>query len=374
MPKRGSIRVVDANKQNKVAKLDEDLNSSVPVSGLNQEIAKALQELGEFEKNVNGQIYKYNAYHKAAYSIAHCPVKINSGTKAMDLDGVGKKIASRIDEFVEFGKIKELEEMKHSDYFKSVSELNRVLGIGPAHARKFYREGVRKIEDLNDRKDELTHEQQLGLKYFQDFEKKIPREEVEKIEKLVIDVVERLDDKYVVTVCGSYRRGLPFSNDIDILITHPLFVSKSWAKSNAIDPEVSDHIVQYKKSPKFLLSKIIDKLIEIKFLSHDIIAFGDTKFMGICSLNNKSPFKRIDIRIFPHDEYYPALLYYTGSFTFNHEMRKLALQKGYTLNEYSLRKVAPNGVAGKPLHIKSERDIFDYLEMDYKRPNERNMD
>ena len=56
----------------------------------------------------------------------------------------------------------------------------------PAHARKFYREGVRKIEDLNDRKDELTHEQQLGLKYFQDFEKKIPREEVEKIEVIFL--------------------------------------------------------------------------------------------------------------------------------------------------------------------------------------------
>ncbi len=68
------------------------------------------------------------------------------------------------------------------------------------------------------------------------------------------------------------------------------------------------------------------------------------------------------------------MLYYTGSQTFNHEMRKHALEKGFTLNEYSLRRVDANGRAGKPLHIKSEKEIFDYLEMDYKRPDERNMD
>jgi DNA polymerase beta len=55
-------------------------------------------------------------------------------------------------------------------------------------------------------------------------------------------------------------------------------------------------------------------------------------------------------------------------------MRKHALEKGFTLNEYSLRRVDANGRAGKPLHIKSEKEIFDYLEMDYKRPDERNMD
>ncbi|CAF4547958.1 unnamed protein product, partial [Rotaria socialis] len=31
------------------------------------------------------------------------------------------------------------------------------------------------------------------------------------------------------------------------------------------------------------------------------------------------------------------------------------------------------GTLSKPLPVTSERDIFDYLQMDYKEPHERNM-
>jgi hypothetical protein len=39
----------------------------------------------------------------------------------------------------------------------------------------------------------------------QDFNKKIPREEVEAIFEKVRTVVEALDESYVVTACGSFR-------------------------------------------------------------------------------------------------------------------------------------------------------------------------
>lgn len=58
---------------------------------------------------------------------------------------------------------------------------------------------------------------------------------------------------------------------------------------------------------------------------------------------------------------------------FNKNMRKIALEKGFTLNEYSLRKLGDGGFAGKALDINSEKDIFDYLGMDFKTPEERNM-
>ena len=57
---------------------------------------------------------------------------------------------------------------------------------------------------------------------------------------------------------------------------------------------------------------------------------------------------------------------------FNHEMRKLALTKGFTLNEYSLRPINEEGVPGKPLDVNSEEDIFNYLDLEYKLPEERN--
>jgi DNA polymerase beta len=58
---------------------------------------------------------------------------------------------------------------------------------------------------------------------------------------------------------------------------------------------------------------------------------------------------------------------------FNQHMRKIALEKGYTLNEYSLRKIGATGMPGKALKVTSEEDIFHYLGMDFKKPEERNL-
>lgn len=48
-------------------------------------------------------------------------------------------------------------------------------------------------------------------------------------------------------------------------------------------------------------------------------------------------------RILPHDQYYCALLYFTGSDVFNKNMRAHALEQGFTLNEYTLRPLGSTG-------------------------------
>lgn len=48
-------------------------------------------------------------------------------------------------------------------------------------------------------------------------------------------------------------------------------------------------------------------------------------------------------RLIPHDQYYCALLYFTGSDIFNKNMRAQALEVGFTLNEYTLRPLGSTG-------------------------------
>lgn len=80
---------------------------------------------------------------------------------------------------------------------------------------------------------------------------------------------------------------------------------------------------------------------------------------GVCKLadeeDKKYPYRRIDIRIIPHDQYYCALLYFTGSDAFNRDMRTVALEKGFTLNEYSIRPIGSTGegflTVTKRLHV-----------------------
>jgi hypothetical protein len=117
---------------------------------------------------------------------------------------------------------------------------------------------------------------------------------------LISREVRLIDEKYTTTVCGSFRRGADSSGDIDILITHPTYffliyslvtslkyfnnidfflsyVSGSYSKERS-DLNLENLIVQSKKSPKSLLDKIINRLVNIGFI-HDTISFGDTKYM-----------------------------------------------------------------------------------------------
>lgn len=68
-----------------------------------------LIELADFEKNINRNIHKYNAYRKAAATLANHPTRITSGAEAKKLPGVGDKISKKIDEFLQTGKVLKLE-------------------------------------------------------------------------------------------------------------------------------------------------------------------------------------------------------------------------------------------------------------------------
>ncbi|CAH0406968.1 unnamed protein product [Chilo suppressalis] len=321
----------------------------------NADFCEFLIELAEYERNVNRNIHKYNAYRKAASVLAAHHKRIESGDEAKKLNGIGEKIARKIDEYLLTGKLKKLENIHHDASAQAINLLTRVSGIGPVKAAELYRCGIATIEDLNKNQDKLNHHQLIGLKYFEDFEKKIPRSEIKDIENKIKTTAKVLDPEYTVTICGSYRRGKSESGDIDALITHPALCGY---KGN-------------KKNEEKLLQNVVDALNN--GLVTEVISVGETKFMGVCRLLQDLPARRLDIRLIPTDQYYCAMLYFTGSDVFNKTMRAHALEKGFTLNEYSLRPVGVTGVPGEPVPISSEEEIFDYMDYPYKAPQDRNM-
>ncbi|XP_056364637.1 DNA polymerase beta isoform X5 [Oenanthe melanoleuca] len=260
-----------------------------PQESPNEGITDFLTELANYERNVNRAIHKYNAYRKAASVISRYPSKIRSGAEAKklvgararvagrriwgsrsgdevpgvpgkpggqprfcqrlfpvpepefgdrDKDGVGAKIAEKIDEFLSTGKLRKLEKIRQDDTSASINLLTRVTGIGPAAARKFVEEGIKTLEDLRKIEHKLTHHQRIGLKYFEDFEKRIPREEMLQMQEIVLKEIKKLDPNYIATVCGSFRRGAESSGDMDVLLTHPSFTSESSKQINCLKAEL----------------------------------------------------------------------------------------------------------------------------------------
>ena len=92
--------------------------------------------------------------------------------------------------------------------------------------------------------------------------------------------------------------------------------------------------------------------------------------MGFCKLKN-NPIRRIDIRFFPINSYYTALIHFTGSGELNREMRQKATQLGYKLSEYGLFKILDGESRYKKIKINSEKDVFDKLNIVYLDPVDR---
>ena len=90
--------------------------------------------------------------------------------------------------------------------------------------------------------------------------------------------------------------------------------------------------------------------------------------------------RRVDIKIYPPEQYAYALLYFTGSDHFNRSMRHLCSQKGYSLSDHGLVHTAKLGRATYArgttnlVAASDEADIFAALGLEYVAPVDRNCD
>lgn len=265
------------------------------------------------------------------------------------IKGIGDKIAKRIDEILECGFLKELENLNLNE--NSYEELMSIVGVGKSRAKDWIKLGIRNITDLKEniknKNLKITKNIELGLKYYDDLKSRIPREEITEMKKIIEKIILKVNEDLIFNICGSYRRGLNHSGDIDLLITHKEY-----------DGDIN----------KFnFLSKIINNLKKEKFIIDDL-SKGNKKFMGFCKLKHDLLARRIDILFIDYKSYYSSILYFTGNKYFNLFIRQKLLQKKMSLNEYYLKNLVNNEI----IYLKSEKEIFDILEMNYLEPFERN--
>ena len=322
----------------------------------NAELCKILSDLGEIEKNKGDRI-RWKAYRTAVEALSALDAAVTSGTAAMKLPGVGKKIAQKIDEILATGKLQKLETAKEDPVVMATALFTKVIGIGPVLAHKLVHElGCRSFEDLKAKNVPLNHQQTLGLRYFEDMKHKIPYAEIKEIEAIVAKNLRRVDKKAFLVICGSHRRGKPESGDIDVLVTQPSTHSET-------------------KATYAYLGSLVQRLKTVGLVIDDL-AEGTTKYMGFCRLPKPGALaRRIDIRFVPYDCFWTSVLYFTGSDLFNVQMRKQALKKGYTVNEYGAWKYdeKTDKKLGERISFESEKAIFALLGMSYTEPEDRSL-
>lgn len=307
------------------------------------------------------KIYQQNEDKKwnlKALSIAINSIKkyngiILSGSQLRnELKGVGEKISKRIDEILETGTLRELDGIDIEN--NNLNNLLLITGVGLVRAKKWVSMGINNIDQLkeaiNNKVIKSTHHIDIGIKYYYDFQQKIPKHEIDIIKGLLNNYINKIDKNLIFEICGSYRRGALESGDIDVLISNPNYINNI--------------------NEQNYLKKIVKELTKNKLIIDNLTSEGTTKFMGVCKINESSISRRIDIRIVNYQSYFAALIYFTGSKNFNVYLRNKALEHNYTLNEYSLT----NMIDGTEKILTSEKEIFDLFNIPYLSPIERNIE
>ena len=274
------------------------------------------------------------------------------------LPGIGKGTISRIVEILENDNLEEIDELEKITKTKNIdiiTQLNDVVGIGDARAIELIKKyKIKSVEELIDKVNngviKVNDKIKLGLKYYGKYKTNIPRDEINQIYMYMDDKLRKYNNKLMFIVCGSYRRGKSTSGDIDLLLIH----ENVWYQDEVPNATHLSDVVNLFKKDKFLLDDLTD-------------TEGGTKYMGFCKYKS-NPVRRIDIRMVGIESFFPALVYFTGSYELNQKMRKIAKNMRYKLNEYGLYDEKNNKIV-----LTSEEMLFDILGMEYLEPQSRSI-
>jgi DNA polymerase IV len=299
------------------------------------------------------------AYRKCISALRRQPFKVSTKEQARVIPGIGERLAEKIEEIVCTDRLRRLENTNLTSEDKALQLFLGVYGVGFAQASRWIAQGYRSLEDLNT-KAKLTRNQRIGLDRYDDFQSRIPREEVHMHGDLVRQAVLRVDNGMRVIIGGSYRRGAADSGDIDCLITRP------------------GTTVEFIRT--VMMDTVIPSLFREGFLKVSLAASSrhdSSKWNGASCLPGHNTWRRIDLLFVPGDEIGAAILYFTGNDIFNRSMRLLARKKGMCLNQHGLYKdVIRNRYAGKEsagtlVEARDERKIFEVLGVPWREPEQR---
>ncbi len=311
----------------------------------NQEIAGIFNEIADLLEIKGENPFRIRAYRRAAQNIEGHAKNIAdlSREELLEIPGIGKDLADKIEEYLKTGKVASCEDLK-KEVPEGLTELLSVPSLGPKTAKLLHeRLKIKNIDEL----EKFARDHKLaglpGIK--EKTEKNIirgiemlrkgkERQPLGRVLPLASDIVEYLRKNAPVkkiSVAGSLRRMKDTVRDIDILIT----------SSNPHD-----------------VMKTFVHLPGVK----EVLMQGPTK----SSIITREGIQ-VDLRVVEEESFGAALAYFTGSKEHNIHLREMAVKKGLKINEYGIFREKDN----KKLGGKNEEDIYNILGLQYVPPEMR---
>jgi DNA polymerase/3'-5' exonuclease PolX len=137
----------------------------------NEKFIKVLEALSSIMLK-QGETFRARAYQKAQEFIMSYPNNITDLSELKGKPNIGPAILEKLEEFISTGTLKIIEREKNNP----INILSDVYGIGPKKAQELVEQGITTIDQLRANQKQLLNDTQIvGLKYYEDILKRIPR-------------------------------------------------------------------------------------------------------------------------------------------------------------------------------------------------------
>lgn len=315
----------------------------------NHEIARLLAETADLMEIAGEDGFRIRSYRNAASVVDGYPEPLSAivkdpERKLTDVPGIGKGIASAIEEIEERGSFERRDQMLEL-YPPTALELLNIQGLGPKSIRLLFdtyrvstidgleklcqEQKLRELPRMGAKLEEkvlrsIAQYRQRSGRFLMSFAQNVAQELTEYL--LQVEGVEQ------VTPAGSLRRGKETVGDLDLLATGP-------GAEAALD--------KFVKHPKV----------------HEVLGRGENKASVRYGLEGL----QVDLRALPRENFGAALLYFTGSKEHNIHIRTRALRMGYTLSEYSLATLEGK----EPVAAATEEEVYEKLGLAWIAPELR---
>ncbi len=312
----------------------------------NAEVARIFRDLADLLQIGAANPFRVRAYRTAAHTVETWPEPVanlaKGGIKELTrLPGLGADMAGKVLEIVTTGSLGQL----RAELVKlpaGVLDMLRVPGLGPKRVRALFDTlgvgtleqleqaaaagRVRTVQGFTARGEAKLLEEIRAVK---DVAERFLRAEASAYAEALLAHLKHVPGVHQAEIAGSYRRRKDTVGDIDLLVT-----------CNAECP-------------------VLDRFAAYDGISQ-VLAKGPTRASARLRVG-----LQVDVRVLEPQAFGAGLCYFTGAQAHTIALRKLAMQRGYKLNEYGLFKGARR-VAGR-----TEEELYAKLGLPWISPELR---
>ncbi len=310
----------------------------------NQRVAEIFNNIAKILEIKQENPFRIRAYQKAAQNIRELSEDIQAlveEERLSEIPGIGQDLANKIKEIISTGKLKFYEDLQKT-IPPGLLDLLNIPSVGPKTAWNLYKKlNIKTIEDLEKAIENNNLTGLFGIK-----EKTI--QNIKQGISLIKRGRERMPLAEAIHTAGEFIRPLS-----EMPIINKISPAGSLRRQKETVRDIDILIVSSKPD------KAMDKFTQLPQVEK-IQAKGQTK----SSVLNRQGVQ-VDCRVVPDKSFGAALMYFTGSKSFNIKLRTIAIKMGFKINEYGVFKKE------KRLAGRTEEEIFKLLKMSYIPPELR---